>query len=290
MEYLSLNEIRSQAEVCRAHAESLLTTKSLVGKPKSRQWRFFRDAIARLLSESYTSDLDGLPAAQAAQLKFEIEDKLKQFYLRDGNALRFVFVLVHHSDLGMYGIEEDSYPRLCGYCVVVRDLLNEQIGQNATDGRDLPLYLERIVGECVDAEFAAYAALPEIRTDQLKRWFAVNSPAYREVLHILTHHRQRGWVISNALNPSTKRLLTTKVKQIQNGEATVNTMEYWYLKWWDTRKKRYVYPYRETNRQMYILQKTLDGWRVVQNLRPAPRSSVPGRWKTLKEQTKNSSK
>src|SRR6266571_6053792 len=34
------------------------------------------------------------------------------------------------------------------------------------------------------------------------------------------------------MNPSTKRLLSIKVKRARGGEAIVGTTEYWYLRWW----------------------------------------------------------
>jgi hypothetical protein len=60
--------------------------------------------------------------------------------------------------------------------------------------------------------------------------------------------QKRGWVLSNPLNPSTKRLLSIKVKKI-------------------------------TGRQIYIVKKETEGWKIFQNLRPSPRSSIPHRWK-----------
>ena len=114
--------------------------------------------------------------------------------------------------------------------------------------------------------------------DELNKWFFPDSPALKEILGILSKHRERGWIINNLNNPSTKRLQSIKVKSIDKNKAVVATSEYWYLKWWDTKKKKYVYPYRETNRQQYILLKTTDGWKVNQNLRPSPRTSIPLRW------------
>ena len=86
-------------------------------------------------------------------------------------------------------------------------------------------------------------------------------------------------MISNPLNPSTKRVLGVKVKNIEGAEAVVSTTEYWYLRWWDTKTESYTYPYRETNRQQYVLRDEGDAWRVWANLRPLPRSSVPHRWR-----------
>jgi hypothetical protein len=101
----------------------------------------------------------------------------------------------------------------------------------------------------------------------------------------VARHQQRGRVISNPVNPSNKRLLDIKVKRIQGNEATVATTEYWHLRWWNLRKKSYVYPHRGTNRQLYWLRKEPDAWRVAQNLRPPPRCSVPSPWRSKRQES-----
>lgn len=185
-----------------------------------------------------------------------------------------------------FGITDgEAYPNLAGYCALVRDLSEDHIGEGQPPREDLPLYLEKVIASCMDAEFNAYAALPEIRLEEVARWFSVDGPAYREIANLVTRHQRRGWVISNRNNPSNKRLLGVKVKRIEENDAEVATTEYWYLRWWDTKDKSYVYPYRETNRQLYFLRKEPGGWRVFQNLRPAPRSSVPSRWAEKREKT-----
>ncbi len=96
-------------------------------------------------------------------------------------------------------------------------------------------------------------------------------------VHTLEQLKRRGWVLSNPYNPSTKRLLAIEVKEIRDEEAIVRTTEYWYLRWWSTVEQKYRYPYRETNRQTYILLNTSDGWLVKENMRAPPRSSTPHR-------------
>jgi len=147
-------------------------------------------------------------------------------------------------------------------------------------------YIERIIAEAVDAEFQAYQRLPDVNPNLLYPWFYPESPAIKEILNLLHRHHQRGWVISNYMNPSTKRLMKIKVKTIALDEAVVSTMEYWYLRWWDLNKISYVYPYRETNRQLYILKKESDRWKVFENQRPAPRTSVPHRRMNRRKQDK----
>jgi hypothetical protein len=57
----------------------------------------------------------------------------------------------------------------------------------------------------------------------------------------------------------------------------VRTTEYWYLRWWSTVEQRYRDPYRETNRQTYLLVNTPDERLVEEDIRPAPRASTPHR-------------
>jgi len=59
----------------------------------------------------------------------------------------------------------------------------------------------------------------------LNHWCSPGSPALKEIINLLTRHQNKGWIISNPMNPSTKRLLSIKVKKIDNNEAVVNTVE-----------------------------------------------------------------
>lgn len=113
----------------------------------------------------------------------------------------------------------------------------------------------------------------------LNTWFCPNGPAKKEILHVLYRHKERGWILNNYMNPSTKRILSIKVRKIEKREIFVATAEYWYLRWWDTKKNSYAFPYRETNRQQYILRKDNGIWKVYETIRPAPRTSIPHRRK-----------
>ena len=280
-EYLSLAEIQERSADILSALESLINTKAVANKPNAKQWRFLRDGVRCLFSPCVDSEFQNISPVRAAQLKFETEDRLKRYYLRPGRPLDFVFTLVHKSDLAKYGlIDREDYPSLAGYCVLIRD----KVDDNNKGPDDLKKYLERVITEAMDAEFRAYAALPRIDQDDLNKWFVTDSPAMKEIMNLLTRHQKKGWIISNSLNPSTKRLLDIKVKKIENLHAFINTMEYWFLRWWDVKDGSYTYPYRETNRQMYVLKKEPDGWKVFENLRPSPRSSTPHRWKNHKKQ------
>jgi len=275
--YLSIQEIHFRQNQIQASAESLLNTKALVGKPRAKQWRFFRHIVHRLFDLKHSSSFDQITSVQAAQLKFEVEDSLRRFYLRPGRPVHFVFGLVHRSKIGDY-ISDDpqKYPALAGYCLLVCEM-GDELDAKSCSPVDRKSYLERVIAEAVDAEFQAYQTLPGVNPSPLYSWFYPDSPAIKEILNLLYRHQKKGWVISNDMNPSTKRLLKIKVKTIARDEAVISTMEYWYLRWWDLNKTSYTYPYRETNRQIYILKKKSGKWKVFENQRPAPRTSVPHR-------------
>ena len=205
-EFISLEDIRSQSDRIRAQLDMLLHNKALVSKPRADQWRFFKDSFEKIIASEISTAFDNLSAVKAAQLKFEVEDHLKRFYFQRGNPVVYVFSLVHKSKLLNYGITED-YPSLAGYCLLVRDLSDEEKIQDVEKPQP---YLERVIAESMDAEFRAYMALPEINIETLALWFVPGSPAMKEIVNILERHKKRGWIINNPLNPSTKRFIRLK--------------------------------------------------------------------------------
>ncbi|MGA2092695.1 MAG: hypothetical protein ABSH16_04720 [Sedimentisphaerales bacterium] len=278
MEYMSLEEIQEQCEDLRAFLAELMATKLLVSKPNAAQWRFFRSCFEQLIGSAAESEFDSISKVRAAQLKFEVEDRLRWFFLRPGKQIKYAPALVHKSHLGVYGLSpNDCYPELAGYCLLIRNVAGDSVPTLPTEAANLKSYLERVVTECIDAEFRAYAAIPEINQEELAQWFCPQSPAMKEIMTLLQRHKLRGRVINNPLNPSTKRLLRIKIHRIGREECVVHTTEYWYLRWWDNYQQTWDYPYRETNTQVYILRKHEGAWKVYENLRPSPRTSAPNR-------------
>jgi hypothetical protein len=279
VEYLSLDEtVAMKGEVIR-ELELLFSNKAAVGKPNSLQWRFFKDCTDKLFNPKLSSQFSSFPNVRKAQLKFETEDKLKRFYLRPGRKIDFVFQIMHKKDLqNIFFDDADSYPEIGGYSVLIRDTSKEVGPTFGLTEKDIKEYIERVVTEAIDTEFEAYQTLPNIITDeQLSRWFYSTGPAKKEILHVLTRHKERGWILTNPMNPSTKRILSIKVKDILKKEIFVTTTEYWYLRWWDTKKNSYAFPYRETSRQQYILRKDTGIWKIYEAIKPAPRTSIPNR-------------
>lgn len=276
MEFLTLEQLREWVVEIRAAFDTLMENQTLAVRKHARQWQFFRLCLEHTLGTSpEVFPING--PQQLAQLKFEVEDKLRRFYLRHGAPVEFVFSLVHRRDAARDRLIVDPhYPDTAGYCLLVRDRRDGGDAAVCTPA-ETRAYLERVVACCMDAEFSAYQALPEIDEAPLLRWFRRGGDAQRDLVHTLTQLKRRGWVLSNPCNPSTKRLLAIEIKEIRENEAVARTTEYWYLRWWSTVEEKYCYPYRETNRHTYILVNTPDGWLVEENIRPAPRSSTPHR-------------
>lgn len=91
MKYLSLKEIVSLKKDINYELELLLSNKSAVTKPHSLQWLFFVDCVNTLFNPHTNSKFNSLTNSNKAQFKYEIENKLRNFYLRPGRKIDFVF-------------------------------------------------------------------------------------------------------------------------------------------------------------------------------------------------------
>ncbi len=281
MEYLSHKEIISLKKDINIELELLLSNKAAVTKPNSLQWRFFVDCFNVLFNPNSYSKFHSLTNSNKAQLKYEIEEKFRKFYLRPGRKIDFVFRMIHKKELNnIFYDNAESYPNIGEYAVLVRDTSKEVSPNNGLTTKDIKEYIERVIAEAVDTEFEAYHTLPQIiEDDLLNSWFCPSGPAKKEIMHVLLRHKERGWVLTNPMNPSTKRILSIKVKDIEKKEIFVSTTEYWYLRWWDTKNNSYTFPYRETSHQQYVLRKDDGIWKIFEAIRPAPRTSIPHRRK-----------
>jgi hypothetical protein len=157
-EFLSHAEIVVRAEEIRMALNSLMHQKSLVGKPSAEQWRFFEACGARLLSPATASEFDQISSSRSAQLKFEVEGKLRRYYNHPGKFVDYVFSLVHKGKLPSKRFSYPEYPNLAGFCLLARAAREDSVAHEDKSEDARPL-IERVASGCVDAEFAAYAAL-----------------------------------------------------------------------------------------------------------------------------------
>jgi len=275
MNHLSLNEMREEAAPLREAMAELIADRTFTTKKEAQQVRFIQALLERMLEPLQESAFDAYERGRLVQLKFEITDRLRRYYLGSGRPLRFLFTVVHQSAKEP-GLQARDWPNLSGYRLFVRDTTRTP-DLDPSDHFGLHPYLERVIAEAANAEFQAYMALPDIRSESLERWFVPGSPAYHEILNLLHRHQKKGWVLSIPMNPSTMRILDIAVREVTHQQAMVQTTEYWYLCWHDRTTLERTYTYRETNRQSYILQTEEGTWKVFQNLRPMPSTVAPNR-------------
>jgi len=275
MEFLSHEEVLTEADGIEACLYRLLGSRRVVPRPRARQWQFLRACWCRVVRPDETSDFDAVPATRGAQYKFEVEDRLRRYYLQKGASPAYLFALLHQRNLALHGVDE-TYPTLAGYALVVCRL-DKEYAVDPVDAIATRRLLERVVIEANRAEFELYQALPEVRLDLLRPWFVEDGPAWRDAATVAVRHHERGWNLRNPYNPSSHRMIDVKVKRLGGLDAVVATTEHWYLRWWDQAEGTYAYIYRETNRQTCLLKKDGGTWKVYETLRPPPRTSAPNR-------------
>ncbi|MDO9400079.1 MAG: hypothetical protein Q7T46_01215 [Polaromonas sp.] len=274
MNFLTLAEVRERAPEIRAWFDVLMGNRSLAPKKNAAQWQFFRLCLDQTLGASPQS-ADWRPL-QIAQYKFEVENKLRRLYLRDGQPPAFVFRLASRRDAQRENlVVDDEYPEIGGYHLLVSDRRDTSDSlQSATTNRE---HIEMVIAACIDTEFEAYRTLPKIDDTKISPWFVSQGPAHRDLLHALERVAQRALVLTNPRNPSTRRLLSINIKEIVGDTAEVRTVEYWYLRWWSLIESKYHYTYRETTRHTYILKQHAGNWLVEEIIRPQPLQNTPHR-------------
>ena len=115
-------------------------------------------------------------------------------------------------------------------------------------------------------QFEAYQKLPEVYTQELKKYYTSNGNGYKVIEDIL----KRSVVLNRSIslpdgNPSYYNIHSTKILSKKENEAIVETKEHWYLRWYNMEDSVYVKKYDVTNTQIYILHK-LDGvWKIDGN-------------------------
>lgn len=271
VEFLSAEQVRARAEEVRQALAAVLDVPAVAGHPQARQWEFLRACLGRLLGREAGLDTwEGLSSDQAAQLKFEIQEKLKTHYERRAGEQGLVLSLVHSRHLSTYRLAgAPRYPRLAGYCLLVREPAQDATLRPQVDRWSD--YLVRVVTEAAEAEYRAYEAVPEVDERPLERWAWAEGPYHQDVLKRLRQRRGTGWVLNNAYNPSTHRTEEVEVRWLDDAEARLSTREFWHLRWWNTRTREYIYAYEERLRYDYLLRRRDHAWRVWERQRRATR-------------------
>lgn len=271
MEFLSVTQVQARADEVQEALTAALGVSAVAGHPHARQWQFLRACLEHVLGKDGDRAVwDDLSAKQAAQYKFEIQEKLRAHYERRAGQPGLALALVHARHLSAYRLAgAQDYPRLASYCLLVREPQKDATLRPQTDGwRD---YLARVVTEAAEGEYRACEAIPELDERALERWSWPDGPFRREIVQRLRQRRGEGWTLSNAYNPSTHRTERVDVHRVDDTEALVSTREHWHLRWWSTRTDEYIYSYEEHVRFEYLVRRRNHAWRVWERRRRVAR-------------------
>lgn len=268
--YLTLKEIKHYQPEIKQEFETILKHPWFSGRKASKQWLFLKHCSAVLMGEK-TEDFD-CTEKQAINYKYEISDRLNRYYLSFGKPISFVFLLVSVKKDGLADYGEAGYPSCNGY--YLRVSYNKDHPDSIQQEK---LLLEKTIAEAIDAEFEVYQKLPELDFTGLERVFDKTGSAYKEICNRAAKHKKRKWVLQNEMNPSTKRLVDVRIKNISKNKAEVRTSEYWLLMWWSLKEEKYAHTYKEMNRQRYYLIWKNNKWMVRENIYQKPKTSTPRR-------------
>lgn len=272
--YLSVHDLLGQREQLRGEFDRLLARRSVVHRPRSRQWSFFRHCFE--VTTGHARGDFACSKAQALQYKFEVEDRLQRYYLSRGEAMPYLFRLMHRAKALEHGFVDDEYPTANEYVLLVAANCGATPKFDPRETRDV---IERVVIDAIDAEWTVYRSLPDMNLVPLDGVFLDDGAAYQRIRHLAERHHERRWTIRRPdRNPSTKRVLELRVLKLTETEAWVRTKEYWYLRWFSEKTNDYAQvDYRETNRQKYVLVNCNGSWLVQDNIYPPPRAQTPHR-------------
>jgi hypothetical protein len=268
--YLGHDEVlRHRLELAREF-EGLVSNPWFSTRKNSRQWQFLKHCFAVLMGEA-VGDFE-CSKSQATQYKFEISERLNEFYLAFGQPVNHIFALISEKS----SIETDGglreYPTSNGYAL--------RVSENTLDMETSRLrkhLLERTIADAIERELAVYRTLPEISLRLLDGVYDPDGEAYKKIALIAAGCQERGWSMRNNLNPSTARLMNIKISRMTDTVAEVRTREYWLLQWFSVEQGKNVYRYKEENWQTYFLSWNNDHWLVVDNPYPPPKLSTPRR-------------
>ena len=268
--YLTNKEIAHYKSEIEEEFQTIVKHPWFSGRKNARQWLFFRHCFNVLMGDS-SGDFE-CDEKQAIDYKYEVGDRLQRYYLAFGKPIKFVFHLINIKKAGVSDYDDADYPSCNGY------KLRVSYNKDSPDStQEKKLLIEKTIADVVDAEFEVYKRLPDLDFARLAEVFDTEGSAYKWIVNLARKHKKRGWILRNDMNPSTKRLIDVRIRDISESSAEVATSEYWLLMWWSVVEKKYAHTYKEMNRQQYYLIWKNDKWFVQENIYEKPKTSTPRR-------------
>ena len=220
--YLTKKEIGHYKSEIEEEFRTIVKHPWFSSRKNARQWMFFKHCFSVLIGEN-SGDF-ACSEKQAIYYKYEITDRLQRYYLSFGKPIKFVFHLINEKKTGVSDYDEVDYPSCNNYRLRVSH------NSNRPDViQEKKLLIEKTIAEAMDAEFGVYQALPALEFTRLAEVFDINGSAYKEIVNRAKKHKKRGWIIRGEENPSTKRLIDVRIRDLSENRAEVRTSEYWLL-------------------------------------------------------------
>lgn len=132
----------------------------------------------------------------------------------------------------------------------------------------LNLDFEQFIIKANTAEFETYKNLPNKNFDILLPYFIKDSPAYNQIYKLINKQVKKGVSLRDDKNPSYFEVLEVEVLKKEKETIRIKTKECWYLKWYSKNENVDVNYYNNNNTQLYILNKTNEGWKININHYP----------------------
>ncbi len=160
--------------------------------------------------------------------------------------------------------QKDPQNRRLAWGVAILALALIYWGITRTDPQQKAIFI--VIEKANQAQFEAYRKLPEVFTDDLKKYYTAEGSACKVIEDILKRSAEKNRTIHlPAGNPSYYTLHDMKLISRDSDKAIMETREYWYLRWYNTETGAYEIKYDVFNTQVYILRKDGRGWKVHAN-------------------------
>jgi len=133
---------------------------------------------------------------------------------------------------------------------------------------DLNIDFKHLILKANEAEFEVYKSIPKINLKSLLPYFIKDGPAYNQIYKLTTKQVKKGISLKDDRNPSYSEVLEVQILKKEPEVVRIKTKECWYLKWYCKDESIDVKYYNNNNTQLYLLNRTDEGWKIRVNHYP----------------------
>lgn len=133
---------------------------------------------------------------------------------------------------------------------------------------ELDIDFKQFILKANAAEFEMYKNLPNSNFNSLLPYFIIDGPAYNQIYKLVNKQIRRAVSLKDNKNPSYFEVLEVEILKMEEETVRIKTKECWYLKWHSSKEDMEVKYYNNNNTQLYLLNKTNEGWKIRVNHYP----------------------